>query len=153
MIFTKRRTIRIVVVLVCVTTAMVMLGGSAARVYKYAVAPRKDFEHNLKKRVDPEQLREWANQLLASSRSNKIYGRVSTGMHPAFINLSHFKPRAFTVAPEEGALEHVNVIYDAGHFGYWGVEIGATNYLMPIKSGSRDYVPWAPGIYFYYGSN
>jgi hypothetical protein len=89
---------------------------------------------------DPEELRNWAFNLLALYSTNHPTWGFVTNRPPTKIPRSKYGP---SVVLDWEESPHVRLVWGAGMLGAWGLEIGETNFI----GDERGF--WKAGIYFF----
>lgn len=102
-------------------------------------------EQNVRKAISPDQLQNWATNLIAKQRSGNLQDQIPK----VLLNIWTRPPSLFIhegLTNEQGLgyPAHVQLAWGSGIMGHKGLEIGPTNYVS-LRLGNQ----WKPGVYFY----
>ena len=112
------------------------------KVEHYSVFTQK-FLERVKRRHDPEKLREWALRLIEERRGMQGMAGVEREKLPDFILKFDPPYKSFVLVTAESVM-----IDHGGGWGHWGLYIGPPDFR---PSHPLQYtIEWVPGIYAYH---
>jgi hypothetical protein len=104
--------------------------------------------------IDREKLRAWALTTIEKYRSTNnedIITDIPNSEIPNYIqNLYALRPESAFITRTGDNQSYVAIMWGGGFF-HWGLEVGNTNFSLPLNSNNPEYpfdFEWIPGIYY-----
>jgi hypothetical protein len=109
---------------------------------KHYTVETQEFLERVKRRHNPEALREWALRLIEEHKGEGMAGIERENL-PDFILKFDPPYKSFVLVTKESV-----IIDHGGGFGHWGLQIGARDFQPnhPLQYT----IEWVPGIYAYH---
>ena len=100
-------------------------------------------ERKIERSCDPEVLRLWATNLIATWDENSTNRAPCP---PGLEKVHRYHPAVYVRTTRETEVPHVYLFWGGGALGHWGMYIGPPTFVPPGADKMRQ---WRPGMYFW----
>jgi hypothetical protein len=105
---------------------------------------REVFQQQMKHFVNPNELQNWAVQIL---QTNEVGYEIPRSQWPNYLTVTN-GPSSAWIAGWTTIKEHAVFMAWGNGFGHTGLIVGSTNFLITNEDLNSPVIQWIPGVYF-----